>query len=113
MGKPFANGMMHGRLGGVFSCSDLQLRQSTNYVRKNTPPLRGRELRQCFFQQPFQFHALQRLVRLFRQIQRLRLDAVIGVQRVERPVVADVLRVVDLKPLIFFEKRSYFNGNCR
>ena len=33
MGKPFANGMMHGRLSGVFSCSDLQLRQSANYVR--------------------------------------------------------------------------------
>ena len=80
MGKPFANGMMHGRLGGVFSCSDLQLRQSTNYVRKNTPPLCGRELCHCFFQQPFQFHALQRLVRLFRQIQRLRLNAVAGVQ---------------------------------
>ena len=48
MGKPFANGMMHGRLGGVFSCSDLQLRQSTNYVRKNTPPLCGRELCQSF-----------------------------------------------------------------
>lgn len=53
MGKPFANGMMHGRLGGVFSCSDLQLRQSTNYVRKDTPPLCGRELCQRFFQQPF------------------------------------------------------------
>ena len=80
MGKPIANGMMHGRLGGVFSCSDLQLRQSTNYVRKDTPPLCGRELCQRFFQQPFQFHALQRLVRLLRQIQRLRLNAVAGVQ---------------------------------
>ena len=91
MGKPFANGMMHGRLSGVFSCSDLQLRQSANYVRNDTPPLRGRELRQSLFQQPLQFHALQRLVRLLRQIQRLRLDAVACVQRVERPVVADVL----------------------
>ena len=98
MGKPFANGMMHGRLGGVFSCSDLQLRQSTNYVRNDTPPLRGRELRQSLFQQPLQFHALQRLIRLFRQIQHLRLNAVACVQRVERLVVADVLRVVDLKP---------------
>ena len=64
MGKPFANGMMHGRLSGVFSCSDLQLRQSANYVRNDTPPLRGRELRQSLFQQPLQFHALQRLVRV-------------------------------------------------
>ena len=80
-------------------------------MSKNTPPLCGRELCHCFFQQPFQFHALQRLVRLFRQIQRLRLDAVACVQRVERLVVADVLRVVDLKPPILFEKRSYFIGN--
>ena len=80
-------------------------------MSKDTPPLRGRELCQRFFQQPLQFHALQCLVRLLRQIQRLRLDAVACVQRVERPVVADVLRVVDLKPLIFFEKRSYFIGN--
>ena len=71
MGKPFANGMMHGRLSGVFSCSDLQLRQSANYVRNDTPPLRGRELRQSLFQQPLQLHALQRLVRLLRQIQRI------------------------------------------
>ena len=49
-------------------------------MSKNTPPLCGRELCHCFFQQPFQFHALQRLVRLFRQIQRLRLNAVAGVQ---------------------------------
>ena len=80
-------------------------------MSKDTPPLRGRELCQRFFQQPLQFHALQCLVRLLRQIQRLRLDAVACVQRVERPVVADVLRVVDLKPPIFFEKRSYFIGN--
>ena len=80
-------------------------------MSKNTPPLCGRELCQSFFQQPLQLHALQRLVRLLRQIQRLRLDAVACVQRVERPVVADVLRVVDLKPLIFFEKRGNFIGN--
>ena len=49
-------------------------------MSKNTPPLRGRELCQSLFQQPLQFHALQRLVRLFRQIQRLRLNAVAGVQ---------------------------------
>ena len=78
---------------------------------KQSAPLRGCELRQRFFQQPLQLHALQRLVRLLRQIQRIRLDAVACVQRVERPVVADVLRVVDLKPLIFFEKRGNFIGN--
>ena len=78
---------------------------------KQPAPLGFCELRQSLFQQPFQFHALQRLVRLLRQIQRIRLDAVACVQRVERPVVADVLRVVDLKPPIFFEKRSYFIGN--
>ena len=49
-------------------------------MSKNTPPLCGRELCQRFFQQPLQFHALQRLVRLLRQIQSLRLNAVAGVQ---------------------------------